>query len=149
MKLTALEQQTIARRAIFYFDCYFGMNHEDSVIFTGDGVDDLDALIDRLTTAFATPGGVGVRSRFQVDVGSTTSSWKPFDLDDVRGIRDQYVEHYGEVNKPAVTRSRSSGIQIASNETPVTASADVISTGSYLTESNLPWLDESNLPWSQ
>ena len=102
MKLTASEQQTVARRAEFYFDCYFGMNHDDSVVFTGDGVDDLDNLLARLQNAFVF-GGTNVNSRFLCDVGSQYSSWKPFDIGDVQAIRQYFIDYYGDVNKPPVT----------------------------------------------
>ena len=51
MLLTADQQRDIARRAIWYFDCFFGALSEDSVVFTGDGVEDLDRLISRLSPA--------------------------------------------------------------------------------------------------
>lgn len=101
MKLTAEEQKLIARKAIWYFDCYFGMNTDDSVVFTGDGVDDLDVLISRLTKA-AEEGGIGVNARFLADTGTTWESWKAFDVEDVQAIRQYYVAIYGEANKPPV-----------------------------------------------
>lgn len=105
MKLTVVEQQAMARKAQWYFDCYFGLNHDDSVVFTGDGVDDLDKLISRLEYAF-THNGTNVNSRFQCDVGTLYSVPKPFDVDDVKAVRTYYMEFYGTVNKPAVlTRS--------------------------------------------
>ena len=113
MKLTPQDQQAIARRGIWYFDCYFGMNHDDSVVFTGDGVDDLDALIARLQAAFSQPGAIGVNSRFLCDVGTQYSSYKPFDIEDVQAIRWYYVQYYGEVNKPnAYVKDGSSAVQL-------------------------------------
>ena len=102
MRLTPYEQQGLARRAQWYFDCYFGMQSQDSVVFTGDGVDDLDSLTARLTEAIAT-GNIGVNSRFLCDVGTQYSSWRPFDLEDIAAIRAFYVLWYGNVNKPTVT----------------------------------------------
>ena len=102
MRLTPYEQQSLARRAQWYFDCYFGLNNEDSVVFTGDGVADLDSLTARLTEAFNF-GGTNVNSRFLCDVGSQYSSWRPFDLQDIAAIRAYYIAYYGDVNKPPVT----------------------------------------------
>ena len=113
MKLTPQDQQAIARRAIWYFDCYFGMNHDDSVVFTGDGVDDLDALVLRLRAAFSQPGAVGVRSRFMCDVGTQYSSYKAFDIEDVLAIRAYFIEYYGYVNKPdAYAKAEGSAISV-------------------------------------
>jgi len=101
MRLTPYEQQGLARRAQWYFDCYFGLNNQDSVVFTGDGVADLDSLSGRLTEAFNF-GGTNVNSRFLCDVGLQYSSWRPFDLEDIAAIRAYYVAYYGDVNKPPV-----------------------------------------------
>ena len=91
MKLTSDQQKAIARKANWYFDCYFGMNHEDSVVFTGDGVDDLDSLLVRLNFAI-NHQGIGVNSRFLAEVGGVYSDWRPFDVEDVQVLR----AHYGQ-----------------------------------------------------
>lgn len=96
MKLTAEEQRLVAHRAQWYFDCYFGQGTDDSVVYTGDGVDDLDRLISILSNTKP-----GVNARFQCDVSpGNYSSYKPFDIEDVVAIRGYYVGWYGEVNKP-------------------------------------------------
>jgi len=64
----------MARRAQFYFDCYFGLNNEDSVVFTGDGVDDLTALADRLQFAVLN-GGTNLNSLFLGGVDSQYSNF--------------------------------------------------------------------------
>ena len=100
MLLTPAEQQAIARRAIWYFDCYFGFLSEDSVVFTGDGVEDLDRLISRLNMNAAT--NRTLHQRFMCDVGTQYSSYKPFDIEDVVAIREYYIAYYGDVNRPNV-----------------------------------------------
>ena len=99
MLLTSDQQRDIARRAIWYFDCYFGPPG-DSVVFTGDGVEDLDRLISRLNENAADNR---VRNqRFLCDVGTQYSDWRPFDIEDVVAIRQQYIAYYGNVNRPNV-----------------------------------------------
>jgi hypothetical protein len=104
VKLTPEQQRDIARRAQWYFDCYFGPPGE-SVVFTGDGVEDLDQLISRLqfngTTNFFR------NQKFFCDVGTQYSDWKPFDIDDVVAIKAFYEAYYGDVNKPNVYASGS------------------------------------------
>ena len=100
MLLTPAEHRDIARRAIWYFDCYFGFLSEDSVVFTGDGVEDLDRLIGRLNENAA--NNRVLHQKFMCDVGTQYSSYKPFDIEDVVAIREQYIAFYGDENKPNV-----------------------------------------------
>lgn len=81
------------------------MLSEDSVVFTGDGVEDLDRLIARLNENAAT--NLVLNQRFQCDVGTQYSDWRNFDIDDVYAIREQYIAFYGDVNKPNVYASGS------------------------------------------
>ena len=98
MLLTSAQHRDIARRAIWYFDCYFGALSQDSVVFTGDGVEDLDRLISRLN-ANAQDNQM-LNQKFYCDVGTQYSDPRPFDIEDVYAIREQYVAFYGNVNKP-------------------------------------------------
>ena len=100
MLLTPAQHRDVARRAIWYFDCYFGMLTEDSVVFTGDGVEDLDRLISRLNNN--AEHNFALKQRFQCDVGTQYSDWRNFDIDDVYAIREQYIAFYGDVNRPNV-----------------------------------------------
>lgn len=70
----------------------------DSVVFTGDGVEDLNRLIDRLV--FNGTTNYDQSQRFQCDVGAQYSDWRPFDVTDVVAVRTQYIAYYGAVNKP-------------------------------------------------
>lgn len=93
--MTYQEQRNVAQKACFYFDVYFGQNTGDSVVVTGDGVDDLDRLISRMSTE-------SVRdAKFLCDVSmSNDSQYRPCDLEDVQAIRAHYVSFYGESDKP-------------------------------------------------
>jgi len=103
--LTAQQQQAVARKASWYFDCYFGALYGDAVTFTGDGVGDLDKLISRLEDNAL--NNHESKQRFQCDVGGQYSDWRNFDLDDVYAIRAYFVGYYGDVNKPDVYASGS------------------------------------------
>lgn len=96
MLLTVAQQGIIARKAFWYFECDVKIN--DPVVFTGDGVDDLDKVY-----AFM---GNYPRGRFSVDMGNDRAVYRRVDREDVAGIRAQYVAYYGEVNKPTVLVDR-------------------------------------------
>jgi hypothetical protein len=99
MLLTSDQHRDIAQRAQWYFDCYFGPPG-DSVVFTGDGVEDLDELISRLN-ANAAQNFSSVQ-RFMCNVGSQYSDWRQFDIEDVYAIKDQFLAYHGNVNRPDV-----------------------------------------------
>lgn len=98
MLLTPEQHRDIARRAIWYFDCFFGASSGDSVVFTGDGIEDLDNLISRLNNNAAY--NFSLHQRFVCDVGTQYSTYRPFDVEDVIAIRAQYLLYYGNVNRP-------------------------------------------------
>jgi hypothetical protein len=104
VKLTETEQRRVAQGANWYFDVYFGMNTGDSVVFTGDGVDDLDRLIEILST-----GTFGSTARYMCDVTfGNYSNYRPFDLEDLRAIRNYFIGWYGTVAKPDAYEPRTS-----------------------------------------
>ena len=70
------------------------------MVFTGDGVEDLDRLISRLNNN--ANSNRTLNQRFMCDVGTQYSSYKPFDVEDVVAIREQYIAFYGDVNRPNV-----------------------------------------------
>jgi len=105
MKLTVQQQQYLAAKACWYFDVYIGevqTDNSDSTVFTGEGVADLDDLIERMQWAYSVPGYVNSKSRFLCDVGSQYSDWRPFDVDDLQAIKTYYIQKWGNVNKPDV-----------------------------------------------
>lgn len=93
-QLTSQEITQIARRAQWYIEASAMYLFQDSVVFTGDGVDDLDRVI-----AFMGSNGWPV-PKYMIDTGSQYSVWKVCDIEDVQGIRAAYIEFYGTVNKP-------------------------------------------------
>lgn len=99
MLLTPAQHRDLARRAQWYFDCYFGPPG-DYVTFTGDGIEDLDRLIERLNTN--AQYNRTRNQRFLCDVGGQYSDWRNFDIEDVYAIREQYLLYWGDVNKPNV-----------------------------------------------
>lgn len=93
MLLTTDQQAYVALRAYWNFDLNVDIRVQDSVIYSGDGVDDLDRVYTVMT-------GTWPRSRFVLDVGTYTSSYQPCDAEDVLAIRRCFVSFYGTVNKP-------------------------------------------------
>jgi hypothetical protein len=102
MLLTTNEQRNVAQLANFMFNCWLGPGTGDSVVFTGDGVDDLDRLIAILAS------GTERGAKFQVDVGGLMggqgmgyySVYRNFDMDDLAAIRGFYIGWYGDSAKP-------------------------------------------------
>lgn len=94
MLMTVPEQRLVAQGANWYFDVYMGQNTGDSVVFTGDGVDDLDRLI--AVVANGTQRGF----KMVCDVGRNYSSYRPCDIEDVQAIRTLFIGWYGTVSKP-------------------------------------------------
>jgi len=93
MLLTSDQQAYVALRASWAFDLNTDIRVKDSVIYSGDGVDDLDRVYTVMT-------GTHPRPRYVLDVGTWTSSWQPCDSEDVLAIKRAFIGMYGTVNKP-------------------------------------------------
>lgn len=81
---------------------------DDAVVFTGDGVDDLDSLINRLNGMTATNGAS--RVKVLCDTGRTFSNYVLVTIDDVVALRQTYIEFWGTVNKPDYNRRPAPGV---------------------------------------
>ena len=95
MRLTVPEQRLVAQKANWYFDVYMGQNTGDSVVYTGDGVDDLDRLI----SVIANGTQRGFKMVCDVSPGNY-SVYRPADIEDVQAIRTLFIGWYGTVSKP-------------------------------------------------
>lgn len=93
--LTDAQIDRLAQAASWKFDVDFKDYRTDSVVSTGDGVDDLDKLIVQLSGTFV------IQPRILCDVGSTFSDWRKANVDDVTALKARYIEYYGTVSKPA------------------------------------------------
>lgn len=82
----------LAQKACWYVDCNFH-DRADTVVYSGDGVDDLDQLLDAID---AHP-----KLTMTMDVGFTNSVYRPVVRDDIVALRAAYVVAWGESNKPA------------------------------------------------
>ena len=91
--LTTEQIDWLAKTASWKFDVDF-QDLRDSTTFTGDGVDDLDALINRLT------GPLYRQPKVLCDVGKLFSSWTIVSVDDVYALRERYIEIHGTASKP-------------------------------------------------
>lgn len=98
--LTAQQLDYLARSASWKFDVSFrdSRNAFDSVIHTGDGMDDLTKLIDYLENLVLPNGSVPYR--IQCDTGTTFSNWITVSVDDVYALRQRFIEIWGSVAKP-------------------------------------------------
>lgn len=85
----------MAKAASWKFDVDF-KDLRDTVTYTGDGVDDLDHLIGRLEGPFFQ------QPKIYCDVGKLFSSYVLVTVDDVRALRQRYIEVNGTVDKPQV-----------------------------------------------
>lgn len=103
MKLTDNDVFVVARRGEWKIDFYAGQGTDNSAIYVGDGVDDLD----RVSAVIAS--GTNLGARLMIDVGAFenlmpgpdfASQWRFFDLEDLARIRAKYVELWGPVDKP-------------------------------------------------
>jgi hypothetical protein len=91
--LTTEQLDFLAKTASWKFDVDF-KDLRDSVTYTGDGVDDLDMLINRLT------GPLYMQPKILCDVGKLFSSWIIVTVDDIYALRGRYIEIHGTASKP-------------------------------------------------
>jgi hypothetical protein len=84
----------LAQVASWKFDIDYKDYRTDPVVFTGDGVDDLDKLIVQLSGTFV------IQPRVLCDVGSLFSDWRKANVDDVIALKAKYITYYGTVSKP-------------------------------------------------
>lgn len=94
MLLTDREVDTVARRGYWYFDLYFGdiLERQDSTVYTGQGVPDLNRVIALMEGTGSRPG-----FRFLCDVGFTSGDFKRFDLEDLHRLKGKFQVLYGNV----------------------------------------------------
>jgi hypothetical protein len=88
--LTSAEVTKIAQAANFLVE-FSAPGATDSVLLSGDGVDDLDHLI---ALARRTLG-----HRMLIDAEPADTSFKPCNIADLQAIRASFVSFYGEVAK--------------------------------------------------
>ena len=91
--LTDAQLDALARRASWTFDVDF-RDRNDSVVFFGDGVDDLDSLIVAVEGNIFTP-------RILCDVGILFSGYVRVTVEDVKALKARYIEVWGTVSKPS------------------------------------------------
>ena len=101
--LTDAQLDFMARAASWKFNVDFRVTSGDPVVFTGDGVDDLDALISRIQSTAPLP------VRMQLDVGKLFSQYVAVTVDDVVALRQRYIDIYGTVSKPQTPFQQTTG----------------------------------------
>lgn len=90
--LTDAQLDRMARSASWTFDVDFH-DRSDSVVFYGDGVDDLNSLLVAVQGNIKTP-------KIVCDVGSLFSSYKIVTVEDIQALKDKYISIWGTVSKP-------------------------------------------------
>lgn len=110
MKLTPAQQAYIAQRAQWYFDvAQFPYPNKtsgalDTVVFTGDGLDDLNRTISFVNQnpncQITAEVGVGGNPTIQVGLGNAFPKYERIDIQDIYAIKDAYIAFYGSVSKP-------------------------------------------------
>lgn len=98
--LTDIQLERLARTAEWKFDVSFKNERgaDDAVVYTGDGVDDLTKLIDRLESM--TTSGGAARYKILCDTGDLFSNYVIVTVDDVHALRAKFIEIWGTVSKP-------------------------------------------------
>ncbi len=106
MKLTSEDQAYVAQRACWYFDCQTAPRTltalPDNVVFTGQGLSDLNRTIGFLNFNPTTRIICEVGSNGTVPVGVTFPNYKQCDIQDIYAIKDAYIAYYGSVDRPDV-----------------------------------------------
>jgi hypothetical protein len=98
--LTDAQIDFLVKCAAWKFDVAIkdARNASDSSVYAGDGVDDLDRLIN-LLEGNTLPNGA-TQMRVTCDVGRTFSQYITVTVDDVYALRARYIQFWGTVNKP-------------------------------------------------
>lgn len=98
--LTIDQLTYLAQSAQWKFDVSFKNERgaDDAVIYTGDGVDDLNQLINRLE-GMTTSNGYS-RVKMLCDTGKLFSNYVITTVEDVYALRQRYIEIWGTVDKP-------------------------------------------------
>ena len=98
--LTQNQLQFLASTYAWKFDLGIrdARNYNDSVVYTGEGVEDLDSLIARLEGLNSVPTSYIL----SVDVGSLFSDYVKVTLDDVYALKQTYISTFGNVNRPGI-----------------------------------------------
>ena len=83
----------LAQQGSWRFDCDYH-DRADSVVHHGDGVDDLDQMLDIIDR--------NPKMTFTLDTGKLFSAYTPAVRADVVRLRELYVGYWGETETPPV-----------------------------------------------
>jgi hypothetical protein len=64
----------------------------DVYVITGDGVDDLNRLLDLMPTLRV--------ATYRIDTGTQYDAWVPCNVADIQAIKTAFIQFYGTVSKP-------------------------------------------------
>lgn len=104
MNLTPEQHAYIAQRAQWYFDCRDAPRNTtalmDSVVFTGQGLSDLNRTIGWIGANPKAMVTCEVGSDGTVLLGNAYPKYMQADIQDVYEIKNQFISYYGSVDRP-------------------------------------------------
>ena len=106
MNLTSEQHDYIAQRAQWYFDCYTAPRNvtalPDNVIFTGQGLTDLNRTIGFIAFNPGVRVVCEVGSNGTIPLGNAYPKYMDADINDVYQIKEKFIAFYGSVDRPDV-----------------------------------------------
>lgn len=123
MLMSEAEQRYVAMRAQWYWDVLPNMpgyDDGDSVVLTGDGLDDLNSAIlfvnryPRCSIMCEAGQAANVTISNAIPLGNAFPKWVRADVQDIYAVKDYYIEYYGSVNKPPLLPYSSSARELPS-----------------------------------
>lgn len=104
MKLSANAHAYIAQRGQWYLDCAFSPRHSpmafgDSVVFTGQGLADLNRTIGVVATTPPVHITCEVGTAGTIMLGNAFPKYERCDLEDLYAIKEHYIAFHGSLDK--------------------------------------------------
>ena len=114
MKLTTDQHAHIAQRAQWYWDIAISprnspMAFGDHVVFTGQGVQDLNQTIDFIAHNAGCRIVCEVGTAGTVSLGNAFPKYEQADIEDVYAVKEAFIAFYGTCNRPPAYRGYSGG----------------------------------------
>ena len=122
MNLPPESHAYIAQRAQWYFDVATSPRNSpvafgDNVVFTGNGLRDLNQTIDYIAHNPGCRIICEVGTTGTIMLGNAWPKYLPADIQDVYAIKEAFIAFYGSVDRPSVYRGYGGGAFMASNGT--------------------------------
>lgn len=114
MKLTSDEHAYIAKRGQWYLDCAVSPRQSptafgDSVVYTGQGLSDLNRTISTVASSPGIRVTCEVGSAGTILLGNAYPKYLECDIQDLYAIKEQFIAFYGSVDRPSAYREKNAG----------------------------------------